>query len=50
MTIGTRSVVGAHSFIRRDIPPYSIAVGCPAKVIGRVEITGNSDVRFVYEK
>ena len=31
--IGTGSVIGAGSVVTKDIPPYSIAVGVPAKVI-----------------
>ncbi len=31
--IGRGSVIGALSVINKDIPPYSIAVGSPAKVI-----------------
>lgn len=31
--IGRNSVIGANSVVTKDIPPYSIAVGCPAKVI-----------------
>lgn len=31
--IGEGSVIGAKSFINKDIPPLSIAVGSPAKVI-----------------
>lgn len=33
--IGRGSVVGAHSLVNRDIPPYCIAVGNPARVIKR---------------
>ena len=32
VTIGKGSVIGAHSVVTHDIPPYSIAVGVPAKV------------------
>ena len=31
--IGDGAIVGACSFVNRDIPPYAIAVGVPAKVI-----------------
>lgn len=31
--IGKGSIVGANSVVTKDIPPYSIAVGSPAKVI-----------------
>ncbi|OKH11659.1 transferase [Fischerella major NIES-592] len=33
VTIGEGSVIGAGAVVNRDIPPYSIAVGVPAKVI-----------------
>lgn len=33
--IGKRSQIGAGSVVTRDIPPFSIAVGNPAKVIKR---------------
>lgn len=31
--IGKHSVVGANAVVTRDIPDYSVAVGCPARVI-----------------
>jgi len=34
-TIGEKSVIGAGSIVRGNIPPYSIAVGSPARVIKR---------------
>jgi len=33
VTIGKGSVIGAGSVVTRNVPPYSIAVGVPAKVI-----------------
>ena len=33
VTIGEGSIIGAHSLVSEDIPPYSIAFGSPAKVI-----------------
>jgi len=30
--IGAHSVIGAHSLVTRDIPPYSVAYGIPCKV------------------
>ena len=33
VTIGTNSVIGAGSVVTHDIPPHSLAVGVPAKVI-----------------
>lgn len=34
VTIGRGSVIGAGAVVTRSIPPYSIAVGVPAKIIG----------------
>jgi acetyltransferase-like isoleucine patch superfamily enzyme len=33
--IGEGSVVAAHSFVTRSLPPGSIAGGNPARIIGR---------------
>lgn len=42
VTIGQGSVIGAGSVVTRDIPPYSIAVGTPAKPVkDRRELAGN---------
>ncbi|MGN1260072.1 MAG: acyltransferase [Alloprevotella sp.] len=37
VTIGDYALIGAGSVVTHDIPPYSIAVGSPAKVIKQVE-------------
>ncbi|WP_372632927.1 acyltransferase [Cohnella sp.] len=34
-TIGERSVIGAGSIVKGEIPPYSLAVGSPARVVKR---------------
>jgi acetyltransferase-like isoleucine patch superfamily enzyme len=34
-TVGRGSVVAAGSVVTQDIPPYSIAAGVPAKVVGK---------------
>ena len=33
VTIGEGAVIGAGSVVTRDIPPYSVAVGNPCRVI-----------------
>lgn len=37
VTIGERCVIGAGAVVTRDIPPMSIAVGSPAKIIRRFD-------------
>ena len=33
ITVGHDSVIGANAVVLKDVPPYSVAVGVPAKVI-----------------
>lgn len=35
VTIGKGSVVGANAVVTRDVPPYSVVAGSPARVIGK---------------
>lgn len=39
VSIGEGSIVGARSMVMHDIPPYSIAVGNPARVIREIRTT-----------
>jgi acetyltransferase-like isoleucine patch superfamily enzyme len=41
VTIGDHVVIGAHSFVNRDIPPWTVAVGTPCRAVGRVERRGD---------
>jgi acetyltransferase-like isoleucine patch superfamily enzyme len=36
VTVGERCVIGANSVVNSDLPPHSIAVGAPARVIKQV--------------
>lgn len=38
VTIGNGSIVGANSVVTKDVPPYCIVAGVPAKVIGRRKV------------
>lgn len=35
VTIGDGAIIGANSVVTHDVPAGSIAVGCPAKIIGK---------------
>lgn len=41
VTIGYGSIVGAGALVNKDIPPFSIAVGNPCKVIKRFDFNTN---------
>jgi serine O-acetyltransferase len=38
ITIGHDSIIGAHTLVREDVPPYSFVVGNPAKITRRTDI------------
>ncbi|MCC5942121.1 MAG: acyltransferase [Balneolaceae bacterium] len=44
VNIGEGAVVAAGSVVTKDIPPYTIWGGAPAKFIGNVKRTGDEDV------
>lgn len=50
VSIGDHSLVGAHSFVNKDIPSNSIVFGIPAKVVGKAEINDEKDVKLIYFK
>jgi acetyltransferase-like isoleucine patch superfamily enzyme len=36
VTVGERCVIGANSVVNTDIPPFSVAVGAPARVVKEI--------------
>lgn len=48
VTIGSFCVVGTNSYVNKDIPSNSIAVGTPAKVVGKVEISNDGEISYTY--
>src|SRR5262249_2360926 len=49
VTIGDHVVIGAGSFVNRDVAPYTVAAGVPCRPIGRVVIDGEN-VRLQYSE
>jgi acetyltransferase-like isoleucine patch superfamily enzyme len=49
VTVGAGSIVGAHAFVNRDVPPGSIVVGVPGRMIGRVEVGPDGRARRIYQ-
>jgi acetyltransferase-like isoleucine patch superfamily enzyme len=37
VTIGENSIIGAHSFVNRDIPDNTVAYGAPVKIIRKIK-------------
>jgi acetyltransferase-like isoleucine patch superfamily enzyme len=37
LTVGDRSIIGANSVVTKDVPPYTIAAGAPARVIREID-------------
>jgi carbonic anhydrase/acetyltransferase-like protein (isoleucine patch superfamily) len=49
VTVGRHVVIGANSFVNRDVPDRTVVAGSPARVIGHVEGEGE-DVRVVFAR
>ncbi len=47
VTIAEHTVVGAGSLVNRDLPAYSVAVGSPCRVIGRVSVGEDGTVELL---
>ena len=41
VTIGEYALIGSGSVITKDIPPYSLVIGNPGRVVGKVDKKGN---------
>lgn len=48
--IGNHCLIGANSLVNSDLDDYSIAVGSPCKIIGKVEIDKKGIVELLMDK
>lgn len=48
VTIGHHCVIGAHSFINKDVPAFSIVWGTPGRVVGQVHISETDEIEFTW--
>ena len=49
VSIGNHCVVGANSFVNKDVPDNTIVAGIPARKIGYVVVAEDGAVEFIYE-
>jgi acetyltransferase-like isoleucine patch superfamily enzyme len=42
VTVGKNAIIGSNAVVTKDVPPYSIAVGIPAKVIKKYDTASNT--------
>lgn len=51
VSVGEHSLIGGNSFVNKDIPPFSIVVGSPARIIGEVRINKKTNkVTLIYHE
>lgn len=50
VTIGKHAIIGALSVVNCDIPPYSLAVGSPARVVKRYDFSKNAWIRVASDR
>ena len=41
VTIGEYALIGSGAVITKDVPPYSLVIGNPGKIVGKVDERGN---------
>jgi acetyltransferase-like isoleucine patch superfamily enzyme len=45
ISIGKHAVIGAGSVVTKDVPPYSVVVGNPAKIVKKYDFNLNAWIK-----
>ncbi len=48
--IGDHVIVGACSFVNRDVPPFTIVAGVPCRRIGRIRLDRNGLPKLIFDR
>lgn len=46
ITIGEYAMVAAGSVVTKDVPPFTLVVGNPARIVGKIDKAGNKIIQF----
>jgi len=50
VTIGDYVIIGAHSFVDKDIPSYSVAFGVPCRVVGKIRFVTEDEFEIKWNR
>ena len=48
--VGNNVIIGAHSYVNKDVPDFTVAFGVPCKEEGCVELTNKKELSIKYKK
>ena len=50
VVVGDHSVIGANSFVNREIAPFTVAYGTPCRPAGRVRVSETGDISLDFDR
>jgi len=48
--IGDHAIVGASSFVNKDVPPFTIVAGTPCRRIGRIRLNKKGTPKLIFDR